>query len=686
MAVVSTTGPEVVHRLDEGPRAGLPVVTSVPAAGERSLTDAVLLAVRQLPTVAGRQQHVVIVAAGADESSSAEWAAAGSLAARRGVLVDVIDLSRTGALPAAEQQCPGPVAAEDATAAGTSIGERIADRRRLLLPEVDDESTDHDDGLGRRERASALVGRRTDITEPQPSAGPRGGFAPVGVGTLLLSFLVGLIGLGALLLGVTARSPRTVTLRRATGDLVRAARDSVAERDAPDVARRVPRAEARRRLTDARQDLVAALGAGPTARMLAEDAARAEQTVLLAEAQHEQAVRERVAARARAAERQYRSLRRAELLAAQNRALLQTAELHRTARQAASGAESDAENARSSAIAEASWLLAAERAAEEEAKERRLAAELAATEAAERARREQEAAAAAERERAEAERAAERAHELAELEQQLADDAAAARRMAEATASAIDLRDAVTTTDVRVGGVGAAAVPALSQATRVTAWVDAPVSPSVLRRGTSGEGVGGPGPDGQDRSRRGSEDPDLDDGGRQDPSLGDPPGIPSRRVAWGAPLVRLTATSYTTQVRVASVTAALLEHRNGRVRPDPAALEAKIARFSLIALVPLVVVGRAALDPGWLESALTSGSTAVLLVAAVALAAFGSWWTWRVTTPPYGLRRQPADPGRIAAARGRGTARSPAGHRLGAELGAARNGLPACRRPGPPKT
>ena len=65
-------------------------------------------------------------------------------------------------------------------------------------------------------------------------------------------------------------------------------------------------------------------------------------------------------------------------------------ELHRTARQDASGAESDAENARLSAIAEASWLLAAERAAEEEAKERRLAAELAATEAAERARREQE--------------------------------------------------------------------------------------------------------------------------------------------------------------------------------------------------------------------------------------------------------------------------------------------------------
>ena len=89
---------------------------------------------------------------------------------------------------------------------------------------------------------------------------------------------------------------------------------------------------------------------------------------------------------------------------------------------------------------------------------------------------------------------AERAHELAELQEQLADDASAARRMAEATASAIDLRDAVTTTDVRVGGVGSRRGPRAEPSHGVTAWVDAPVSPSVLRRGTSGDGVPGPGP------------------------------------------------------------------------------------------------------------------------------------------------------------------------------------------------
>ena len=211
------------------------MVTAVPAAGERSLRDAVQLAVAELPTAQDRQQHVVVVAAGADESSSAGWAAVRAQADRRGVLIDVIDLSTTRSLPAAGQQCPGLVAAEDAAAAGRSAAERIVDRRRLLLPEVDDSApitmTVAVDGLD----ASAVVGRRTDITGSQPPPSePDGGSDPVGVGTLLLSFLVGLIGLGALLLGVTARSPRAVTWRQATGDLVRAGRDSVAERNTPD--------------------------------------------------------------------------------------------------------------------------------------------------------------------------------------------------------------------------------------------------------------------------------------------------------------------------------------------------------------------------------------------------------------------------------------------------------------------
>ncbi len=106
------------------------------------------------------------------------------------------------------------------------------------------------------------------------------------------------------------------------------------------------------------------------------------------------------------------------------------------------------------------------------------------------------------------------------------------------------------------------------------------------------------------------------------------------RVAHGAVLVRLTATSYTTQVRVAAITAELLADRK-RISNEPSTREAKIARFGLIALVPLLVVGRATLDPGWFVDALTSVPAAVILSAAIALTAVGSWWTWTVTTPPY---------------------------------------------------
>ena len=91
---------------------------------------------------------------------------------------------------------------------------------------------------------------------------------------------------------------------------------------------------------------------------------------------------------------------------------------------------------------------------------------------------------------------------------------------------------------------------------------------------------------------------------------------------------------------------------------------------------PFVVVGRAALDPGWLESALTSRPTAApgdgghagLLRVVVDLAGDDT-----AVRPPTPAGR--SGPDRRCARRG--TARCPVGHRLGAELGPARDGLPA---------
>jgi hypothetical protein len=117
----------------------------------------------------------------------------------------------------------------------------------------------------------------------------------------------------------------------------------------------------------------------------------------------------------------------------------------------------------------------------------------------------------------------------------------------------------------------------------------------------------------------------------------------------------LTATSYSTQVRVAAVATTLLANRGEDRRSDPSAVEARIARFSLVMLVPLVAVGRILLDPGWVARAMSAVPTAAALVAAVALVATGTWWVWQVTTPPYTLRRT-----RHRAARSRATAQSAA--------------------------
>jgi hypothetical protein len=282
-----------------------------------------------------------------------------------------------------------------------------------------------------RRAAMAPVLAATDGTTGSP-----------GIGTLFLALLVGLAAVGVLVLLLSVRNrqhgPGPFT---ALADLARLSATALRERGASDDARRLPRAELDRRFSVARHDLRAAVSGGLGSRALAELAAYDERDARIAEVGRAAALEKALVAKSRAAERRSRAAEQAELFAAERRlrlerSALSSPEASATGRGAARGPAVDpsAEAALTSALLEATRLLAAQQVAVEAATERRVAAERAADEAATRVRQEKEAAAAAHQARAAAERAAAKAKAEADRERRTAGKASSARVEAEAAA------------------------------------------------------------------------------------------------------------------------------------------------------------------------------------------------------------------------------------------------------------
>ena len=138
VAVLSTgDAPTVVQPLVRGPRAALPALADLAPHGANDLVDTLLAGIRLLPAVPGRQQQVVVVAAGADSGSASSWGAARELLVRRGVALDVVDLGASPSLPRAGAQCPGTVEAAGAAGAARTLAQQLQDRRLVLVPDPD---------------------------------------------------------------------------------------------------------------------------------------------------------------------------------------------------------------------------------------------------------------------------------------------------------------------------------------------------------------------------------------------------------------------------------------------------------------------------------------------------------------------------------------------------------------------
>jgi|GEM_PF-5880171 len=113
----------------------------------------------------------------------------------------------------------------------------------------------------------------------------------------------------------------------------------------------------------------------------------------------------------------------------------------------------------------------------------------------------------------------------------------------------------------------------------------------------------------------------------------------SPRMAWGLDTVRATVGMLTRNREVASVAGWLTADRDELARQRRGLHgEATTVRCCLVSLFPVAVVARATIDPGWLPG-LTTITGAVTALAAVGLAGLGSFWLFRVTKPPYSLRR-----------------------------------------------
>jgi hypothetical protein len=305
-------------------------VADLPNRGSSAIVDAVLAAVRLLPADPSRQQHLVVVAAGQDQSSAADWGVASALLERRRVVMDVIDLATDApSLPAAGVQCPGAIAPETAAAAGAALAGQIADGRRMVLAPLSGTAPATVTVSLAGVTAGTVLQRRAAAPAPKPNTEPAQRTDQVGAGTLIMALVVGLAGLAAVLAVTMALSPRGRQARAAARELLRIAGTRRREWRVPDDARTMPVAEVGRRSRDAWQDLVAAMtGSEPTARTLAEAAAW-EQHHAMAEAAERRAVaRERATAQERAVQRRERTRRRAELVAAEERALRESAALH----------------------------------------------------------------------------------------------------------------------------------------------------------------------------------------------------------------------------------------------------------------------------------------------------------------------------------------------------------------------
>jgi hypothetical protein len=287
----------------------------------------------------------------------------------------------------------------------------------------------------------------------------------VGLGTLLLAFVVGLFGLALLLLALSVRSRRGRLALDATRSLAECGLSWFRERRTPDGKRRVPQAELRRRLTDAVQDLRAGFGDEPTAVQLAWENALLDQAIWAEDQARERLRRERLDARAKAAARVEAALQRAQEQAAIERAArevvgLAAADLGQLSeREQARLAKleelvADRLGAAQRAVAQAEQAVTAEQAAAERAAAQRAEAERTAARAAALAAEQIAAAERARVEREEAEREAARLAQLLEEQRDRAsrvtrqhadDEAEAAARLEAAHRAVADAEESAAT-------------------------------------------------------------------------------------------------------------------------------------------------------------------------------------------------------------------------------------------------
>lgn len=114
----------------------------------------------------------------------------------------------------------------------------------------------------------------------------------------------------------------------------------------------------------------------------------------------------------------------------------------------------------------------------------------------------------------------------------------------------------------------------------------------------------------------------------------------SAHMAWGSDLVRASVRDQSCAVTVAATATRLARLRAEATRREwRSTREGAVARWCLLAQVPAVVVLRCVIDPGWLGDALGSASGVAGMAALGILTGAGSRWVWRVTEPPFRLRR-----------------------------------------------
>jgi hypothetical protein len=532
-------------------------------------------------------------------------------------------------------------------------------------------------------RAGTVLSAVLDARGHSPPASPPGRPADLpdglGPGTLLLSFALGLVGLGVLLAGLATVTGLGGPARRALGELLHVAYRVARECGRPDSARTMPRAEVRRRVRDARADLSAVVGDGRLAKERAHEEALLADVARTASIHSAAAARERLAAHDQARQRRDRSMRRRVELMAVECARRQRSLLERGF---SDGAE-PAEPGPTAGTASGGPLPASARARLAAAAALRAELERAAADALLVAREEEEALAAA---RLERERLRRRPTGMGTLPAQAVTPRAVAPtgRSGEPVGGPaepgvrpdhdaappphrlIDLRDPTPGRDAEADRPEPARTRAgASAGPRRAAAVAAAPAPGTTSR---------PGPLARQRPAEPTEDPAPAVQPPQEPSR--PAALHHtalRRVAWGAPVVRATTTSYRSRVRMAAVTVTLLHGRDPGGRDRALRTAAWLARGCLLLLVPAVLLVRQAADPGWAADVVGSPWAAARAVLAISLTAAGTWRVWRGTAPPYPLlRSRSATPARsyqraseqvalrLAAARRAGVGWSPA--------------------------